>query len=269
MSLYKKEHPDYLRLALDSMINQTIKPDQFVLVKDGPLSRELECAIESYDKDNSGLFTVVTLAENRGTGTALDEGLKCCKNELVARMDSDDIALLTRCERELRMFKEDPELSIVSGFVGEFESNPNKIVSVRTVPENQDDIMRRMRTRSAFNHPAVMYKKSDVIRCGGYGVMRRKQDHILFSHMLHSGCRARNIQDVILLFRANIDSIRRKKSWSNCRGYIEAQVQLLRRKECSLLDFTYVMLSQIGIFIMPTAVYRGIHGVFFREKKHL
>ena len=88
MSLYKKEHPEYLRLALDSMINQTVKPDEIVLVEDGPLTDELYAVVEEY-KD---YLTIVVNKTNLGLGLALNEGLKACRNELVARMDTDDIS---------------------------------------------------------------------------------------------------------------------------------------------------------------------------------
>lgn len=251
MSVYSKEKPEYLRASIESMLSQTAAPDQFVLVKDGPLTAELDQVIDKFVQDNQGLFTIVELKENRGLGIALDEGMKYCKNELVARMDSDDISLPDRCEKQLRVFDENPALSIISGNIGEFEDSPKHIVSYRVVPEHNDAIKKRMRTRSAFNHPAVMYKKSEVIRCGGYGTLRRKQDHVLFSHMVNNGCEAKNIQDVILLFRANKDSVMRKKSLDNCIGYIEAQICIFKSGECSVLDMIYVDLVQIAFLILP------------------
>lgn len=265
MSVYSKEKPEYLRASIDSMLSQTIPPDQFVLVKDGPLTNELNQVIDKFVNDNQGLFTIVELKENRGLGIALDEGMKYCKNELVARMDSDDISLPDRCEKELKLFEMKPELSIVSGFIGEFEDDPNHIVSVRDVPEEQEAIKRRMRTRSAFNHPAVMYKKSEVLRCGGYGTLRRKQDHVLFSHMMNSGCMAYNIQEILLLFRADRESVKRKKSWENCRGYIEAQMIIYRFGECSLVDYLYVSVSHLIRYILPEKLDKTFIMTFYRK----
>ena len=251
MSVYYKEKPDNLKASIDSMLMQTVPADQFVLVKDGPLTPELDSMIDLYLKSNDGLFTIVELTENSGLGIALDEGLKYCRNDLVARMDSDDISTPDRCEKELKVFEQRPELSIVSGNIGEFENDPGNVVSVRVVPENQNEIKKRMRIRSAFNHPAVMYRKSDVIRCGGYGTLKRKQDHVLFSHMLNCGCEAYNIQEIILLFRADRDSILRKKSIENCRGYIEAQKMNYKRGECGIVDYIFVVLTQIVLMIIP------------------
>ena len=266
MSVYAKEKPEYLRRSIESMLQQTVPPDQFVLVEDGQLTSELCEQIEFFIHKYPTIFDVIAIKNNVGLGLALDEGIKKCRNELVARMDSDDIAIPSRCEKELNVFKKQPELAIVSGFVGEFKESPNELISVRTVPEYNDEIIKRMRTRSAFNHPAVMYKKSEVCRCGGYGTLRRKQDHVLFSHMLHSGCKAYNIQEVILLFRADINSVKRKKSWDNCRGYIEAEKLNFTRGECSIFDLAYVTLTQILILILPVGVVEFIIRKLIRTK---
>ncbi|WP_022769799.1 glycosyltransferase [Butyrivibrio sp. NC2007] len=265
MSVYAKDKSEYLKQSIDSMLDQTIPPDQFVLVKDGLINSEIDSLINQYVREFPDLFTVVTLKENHGLGVALDEGIKYCKNELIARMDSDDISLPDRCAKELKLFKNNPRLSIVSGNIGEFENDLQNIVSIRKVPELHRDIVKRMRIRSAFNHPAVMYRKSDVIRCGGYGKLRRKQDHVLFSHMLHNDCRGYNIQDIILLFRADRDSVRRKKCWGNCRDYIKAQMILFKRNECNVIDLCYVVLSQIVVFIIPYRIYKALVMAFFRE----
>ena len=110
MSLYEKERPEYLRLALDSMIRQTVKPDEIVLVEDGPLTPELYSVVEEY-KD---FLTIVVNEKNLGLGLALNEALKVCRNDLVARMDTDDISKPDRCEKQLRRFEEKPELAIVA-----------------------------------------------------------------------------------------------------------------------------------------------------------
>ncbi|SEK63592.1 Glycosyl transferase family 2 [Butyrivibrio sp. ob235] len=254
MSVYTNEKSAFLKESIDSMLRQTAFPDQFVLVKDGPLTTELEAVINDYCEKYPGLFTIIELPENKGLGVALNEGLKVCRNELVARMDSDDISLSDRCEKELRIFEKNPELSIVSGHIGEFSNDPKKIVSVRDVPEKMEEIKRRMRTRSAFNHPAVMYRKSQVEINGGYGTQKRKQDHDLFSRMINHGCLAYNIQEIILLFRAGEDNLKRRKSWDNCKNYMIVQWGIFRRHECSLWDFLFVIMAQMFFSLAPIFV---------------
>lgn len=266
MSIYCKENPSFAKMAIESMLKQTIKPEQIVIVKDGELPQELNSVIDKYKKVNPELFTVVQIKENKGLGLALDEGMKYCRNELIARMDSDDISMVDRCERELNIFEKKPELDIISGAISEFKNDIKEIVSVRRVPEYQDAIVKQMRRRSAFNHPAVMYKKSSVIRCGGYGGSARKEDHDLFSRMLNQGCKAYNIQEPVLYYRTGDESIKRRKSWKNVSSYIEIMWINLCRGYCSLGDFLFVVAAQIFYLMAPVKLLERVLNKFYRDK---
>lgn len=266
MSVYMKEKAAYLKLSIDSMLGQTIMPDQIVIVEDGELPKQLSDMLDEYYDKYPGIFTLVKYKENKGLGKALDIGMNYCRNNLVARMDSDDISLKNRCERQLKLFENDNSLSIVSGNIAEFKENIENIVSIRTVPEYQDKIKKRMRTRSAFNHPAVMYKKTEVLRCGGYGNLKRKQDHDLFSRMMNNGCRAYNIQDVILYFRADDNNHKRRKSWINCKSYIIAQWNIYKRRECNIWELIYVVLAQCFFKIAPLKIIEIVTHKFLRKE---
>lgn len=265
MSVYHKEKPEYLIEAIESMLNQTVQADQFVIVEDGLLTNKLEQVICKYEKENSQLFTIVRLNENRGLGQALDEGLKYCRNELVARMDSDDVSMLDRCEKQLAVFEMRPELDIISGSINEFKNSIDNVLSVRRVPETEEAIRRQMRRRSAFNHPAVMFKKSTVIQVGGYGKSTRKEDHDLFSRMVFGGCKAYNLQEPILYYRINEDNMKRKKSWKNVRSYIEIMWINFRRGYCGCVDFMFVITAQIFYLVVPVCLLEKILTFFYRE----
>lgn len=183
MSLYKKEHPEYLKLAIDSMLNQTVKPDEIILVEDEPLTDELYAVVDEY-KDK---LTIVINKKNLGLGLALNEGLKVCRNELIARMDTDDISKPDRCEKQLKRFEEKPELAIVGSHIDEFVGDPSHVISQRRVPLTSEAIYNFAKKRSAFNHPVVMYKKSAVLEEGGYADLKRNQDVDLFGRMLFKG----------------------------------------------------------------------------------
>ena len=264
MSVYDKESPENLYKSIESMLCQSIMPDQIVIVEDGVINSKLQEIIYFFSKKED-IFTIVKLEKNVGLGKALDIGLTYCRNDLVARMDSDDISVSDRCEKQLSIFRDSQDMSIISGNVNEFIGNPENIVSSRIVPEKQEDIVKRMRTRSAFNHPAVMYRKSEVLRCGGYGTLKRKQDHDLFSRMMNSGCKAYNIQDPILLFRADDNNLMRRKSWINCSSYIIAQWHILCRGHCFLRDFIFVLLAQLFFFLAPTQSVRYISDKYLRK----
>ena len=266
MSVYNKEKPEYLRQSIESMLNQTLKPEQFVIVEDGILNQALQSVIDEYQKKYEQLFTILPLKENVGLGKALDKGLRICRNELVARMDSDDISLPERCEKEMQLFEQDSNLVIVGCNIDEFWDNPEEIKCSRVVPSEPDEIRKKIGRIQPFNHPTVMYKKSEVIRCGGYGKMRRKQDRDLFSRMINMGCKARNINESLLLFRSNADNYKRRKSWSYCKSTIDVTYTIWKRGHCSFGDLAYVTIGQMVLFIAPMPVMKLISDKVLRKK---
>ena len=126
MSLYEKEKPEYLKQCMKSILHQTIIPNQIVIVKDGPLTDELEDVLTDYVEQNPKLYTIVSLDTNQGLGLALAEGIRHCRYDLVARMDTDDLSVRTRFERQLKEFRADPGLDICGSHIVEFEDNPEK-----------------------------------------------------------------------------------------------------------------------------------------------
>lgn len=261
MSLYKKEHPEYLRLALDSMINQTVKPDEIVLVEDGPLTDELYKVVEEY-KDH---LTIVINEKNLGLGLALNEGLKVCRNELVARMDTDDISKSDRFEKQLRRFEEKPELVIVGSYIDEFVDTPDNIISQRRVPTDSQSIYQYAKKRSAFNHPTVMYRRSAVLAEGGYNDLKRNQDVDLFGRMLFKGYKAENINEALLWFRSSDELAVRRKSWENTKSYIATIKKFWKMGYSSFFDFAMVAIAQTGVFIMPAKLQNWIYKKFLRK----
>ncbi|MGN8646345.1 glycosyltransferase [Gracilibacillus sp. HCP3S3_G5_1] len=266
MSVYYKEKPEYLKLSIESMLSQTLKPNEIIIVKDGPLTFDLEELISSYKSSYPSIFSIVALEENKGLGLALNEGLKVSRNELIARMDTDDISLLNRCELQVNEFNKDPELVILGSHIDEFYDEPDNIISSRVVPLTSEEIMSFSRRRNPFNHPTVMYKKTEVLRLGGYKNYRRNQDLDLFVRMLNNGCKGKNINKSLLLFRANRDNLKRRKSWEKCRSYMEMIYSFKKKGYSTLLDFLVVATSQIIIFVSPIWVLEVISDKLLRKK---
>ena len=265
MSVYKNEKAEYFRLALDSMLAQTATPDEIVIVEDGPLTDELYNVIYEYVAKDSALFTIVKNETNIGLGLALNEGLKACRNELIARMDTDDISKPERCEKQLAVFAENPELSIVGAFVDEFHSTPEEIASTRAVPEKHDEIYNFAKKRSAFNHPVVMYKKSKVLEFNGYSDLRRNQDVDLFGRMLFGGCKAENIGESLLYFRSNDALAKRRKSWQNTKSYIDTIKRFWKMGYSSFGDYFKVLVAQTVMFLLPVRVQHWVYKKFLRK----
>lgn len=265
MSVYALDKPEYLIQSLDSMINQTVKPDEIVLVEDGPLTDGLYEVIKIYRDSFADMMTIVSLEKNGGLGNALNFGIRAARNELVARMDADDISLPDRCRMQMEAFRRMPELSIVGTQMDEFADSPQRIVSSRVVPSSYKEILRFSRRRSPFNHPTVMYRKSDVIRTGGYAVCGRKQDLELFVRMLYEGYKAINLRKSYLLYRADQNNLKRRKSWTNCREYIKIMCNFHRKGYNSKADMIYIVTGQMVMYFAPEYLAGKLSSKFLRQ----
>lgn len=222
MSVYYKENADYLRQAMMSIYNQTIFADDYVLVCDGPLNDKLNNVINEMQQKFGKVLNVVRLEENLGLGKALNIGIEHCKNEMIARMDSDDISYPERCEKQLNVFNDNTEIVICSGIVEEFSENPQKVDSRRIPPETQSEITEFSKTRNPFNHPCVMYKKSAVELAGGYKDFYLLEDYYLWIRMLMKGMKGYNIQEPLVWMRAGSGMYVRRSGWK----YAKAQKEL-------------------------------------------
>lgn len=209
LSLYKKEHPSQLRQSLNSLFSQTLPPNEIILVKDGPLTAELDAVVSDYAARYS-ILKVVPLPQNQGLGKALNEGLKHCSYDLVARMDTDDIAKPERFERQIKVFEEHPELDLVGAWIDEFEGTPQHVLSVRRVPETSAQILAYCKSRCPVNHPVVMFRKSAVQVAGGYQHFPLFEDYYLWVRMLKNGAKFYNIQESLLFFRTSPDMFKRR-----------------------------------------------------------
>lgn len=262
MSLYKKEKPEYLRLAIDSMLNQTIAPDEIIMVEDGPLTDELYAVLNEYPTLHR-----IKNETNLGLGLALNVGLKECRNELVARMDTDDCSKPERCEKQLARFFEKPYLTIVGSHIDEFVDNPSNIISKRIVPTTSEEIYNFAKKRSAFNHPTVMYSKTAVLENKGYSNLKRNQDVDLFGRMQFEGYKAENIDESLLWFRSSDELAKRRKSWQNTWSYIATIRRFWKMGYSSFIDYLMVGIAQIGMFLLPTKVQSYIYIKFLRKQK--
>lgn len=255
MSVYYKENPQYLNLSIDSMLNQTILPDEFILVEDGPLTPELIRVIKKHILNNPGLFKIIKNKKNLGLGLSLKRGIKVAKNEWIARMDSDDYSIPTRCEQQLQFIRQNPEYEMVGSFEAEFINNMDNVISIHKVPEKMGQIKQFMHRRCAVLHPTVMYKKSAVIRSGNYRNVPLYEDYDLFSRMvLEYNIKTYNIQKSLYYIRTSPDFYKR-------RGGIRYAGTVLRFKwnqhvkgYMSLTDFIISGLGQAGVCILPNSL---------------
>lgn len=224
MSVYYRETPEFLNQAMESIQTQTLSTNNFVLVCDGPLNSALDKVIAAKQREMGMALDVIHLTKNGGLGNALNEGIKHCKNELIARMDSDDIAYSDRCEKQIKVFNSHPEVSICSGIVEEFTARPDIVDARRAPPETNEEIVAFAKKRNPFNHPCVMYKKSAVEAVGSYQDFYLLEDYYLWIRMLMAGYQGYNIQEPLLHMRAGDDMYKRRSGWK----YAKTQIRLFK-----------------------------------------
>lgn len=265
MTVYKSDNPEYFKLSLDSVLEQTVMPSEIVLVKDGPVPNSIQAVIDEADKNYPGVIHQVQLSQNVGLGLALNEGLKVCKYELIARMDSDDISLPERFEKERAVFLANPEIDIVGCPVHEFVGTPDNVVGKRDVPLDNESIHKYARIRDPFNHPTVMYRKSKVMKYGPYRAYRKNQDTALWLDLLSNGCMAANVPEYLLKFRFDEGTYKKRKSWVNTKTLIGIRWNGYKCGFNSFMDFLMVSVMQLGVYIMPERFQKFVYKRVLRK----
>ncbi len=254
MSVYAKEEASFLRESIESMLSQTIMPGDFVLVCDGPLTAELDEVVSYYKEKYPQLFEIVRLEQNVGLGRALNEGMQHCRFEYVARMDSDDISLLDRCEKQLACMQE-TGADVISGCLQEFSENPADVGREKKVPLVHEEICRYARRRNPFNHPCVMYKKSAVLAAGGYMHFPGFEDYYLWVRMLQAGMRGHNLSDVLLKMRVG-NMYERRGGFKYAVNMLRFRAYLLKSGNCNLMDFLVAAGGHLLVSLIPRRMRR-------------
>jgi len=264
MSIYYKEKPEYFNRCMESIWDeQSVKPNEIVLVEDGKLSQELYEIINKWKEKLGSLFKTIPLKKNVGLGDALNIGLQECRYEIVARMDTDDIAMPDRFEKQLKVF-ENSNIDICSSWVGEFEKNENKIMQYRKVPKTHAEIVKFAKKRNPMNHPAVMYKKSTVIKAGSYKKMMGFEDYYLWIRMILNGASFYNIQEPLVNMRAGVNQLERRRG----KNYIKAEIDFLKTiyNEGFLNSFEFfkILIIRLSLRAMPKRVLQNIYKLLRR-----
>ena len=264
LSVYHKENPIYLRRSLDSIFNQTILVPEVILVKDGSLTDELENIIKEYLHKQSNL-RIISLSHNQGLGKALNEGLKHCKYDIVARMDTDDIAKLDRFEKQLKVFQEYPKMDVVGTWIDEFEGEPLNLISTRKLPETHQEIYQYAQKRNPINHPTVMFKKQAVIDAGGYQHFPLFEDYYLWVRMLLNGAKFYNIQESLLYFRFSPDMFKRRGGFNYACTEAKFQWHIHQLGFINLPKTVLNICIRFGTRIIPNNFRSWIYKNFLRK----
>jgi glycosyltransferase involved in cell wall biosynthesis len=261
--VYYKEMVYNFVECLESLANQKIPADEIVVVKDGILTCELEATLALWEKKLP--LKIIGYKENRGIAYALNYGLKYCSNDIVARMDSDDICLPDRFARQKEIFENDRNLVLLSGYISEFNNMPNDISSVRKVPTGSKEIVKYLKKRNAFNHMAVMYRKSAVISVGGYEEIDGFEDYDLWIKLVQAGFRVDNVPEILVYVRVGNNMISRRSGLK----YAEKEIIFLNRQRkrhfISMVEFIVLFISRVPVRLFPVKFLAVAYYRFLRK----
>lgn len=267
LSLYHKENPLALEQCFQSIWkDQTIQPNEIVLVLDGPIGDELTQCVEKWQQIIGQPLQVIPLSQNIGLGKALNEGLKHCSNEWVFRMDTDDICKPDRFEKQIQFIQHNPNVVLFGGQILEFDQVPNDSKVIKSVPTNNQDIKEFAQKRCPFNHMTVAYKKSVITELGGYQHHLFMEDYNLWLRVIGKGYEVANLSDVILYARVGNGMHARRKGFE----YIKSEKQLLNlKKELKLqnpIHANILFLIRSTFRLLPSSMLGKVYNTFLRKK---
>ena len=263
MSVYKNDFPEYVDKAINSVLAQTLLPNQFVIMVDGPISNKLNQCLKEYEKND--LFDIYYRKENKGLGITLNEGLLKCKYDYVARMDADDESMPDRFEKQIDFLRNHLEIDCVGSNMLEYDENMNHIVSQKKVPETSEEIYQYLKKRNPMNHPTVIYKKEKVLEVNSYEDYPFFEDYYLWAKMISHGSKFYNIQENLYKFRAGSSMIKRRGG----KKYLASIKKLERGLLCLGIINKRIYVSNISkryfIALLPSSLRGVIYKVVLRK----
>jgi len=268
LSVYDGDRPDYIRRAFRSVVDdQIVRPDQVIIVRDGPVREELAECLDGLRATSPVPVTFVPLERNGGLGPALDQGVAASWFDVIARMDADDVAMPHRFEVELPLIL---DADIVGAGLLEFVQDTDDIVGQRVPPTDPGQIRRYARMHDPFNHPTVVYRRHAVLAAGGYGDLPLMEDYALFARMLDNGVRAVNVAEPLVFYRVGADAFKRRGGTRLLGSELRLQREFRRQGFTTPAQYVRNVMVRGGYRLIPwwcrRAVYRPIVN---RHTEHL
>lgn len=255
ISVYGGENADFFAQSLESLYIQTYPADEIVLVCDGALDKALDDVIAKYSEKFGGRLTVHRLESHGGTAKCANTGLALCKNEFIMKMDSDDVCLDNRAEKQMRYLAEHPDISILGCYIQEFNSTTGEDIATRCPPTENDEIRKFARRRAPFNNQTLVYRKSLALSIGGYSEeLERCEDYDFMVRMLMAGAKAANIPETLVRYRVTPGNLNRRRNFRNTKSFIAVRKKIRKMGFSSFADFLIPCAGQIVLFIIPSCI---------------
>lgn len=266
MSVYKNDDPDFLKIALESIYEkQTRKPDEIVVVFDGPLTEPLYGVLEAFAADKQDVVRYFPQEVNRGLGEALRIGAEQCTGDYILRMDSDDISDERRFEKQIAYVESHPEIDVLGSDIAEFQQSTDEDMRLRVCPENHADIVKMGKKRNPINHMTVCIKRVSLERCGGYKPLLLLEDYYLWLRMMAEGCIFANIHESLVYARVGNGFNSRRSSKERIAGWKVLQDYMLEHGMINKLEAMMNMLY-IRVFVnTPPGLKKIIYSVLLRK----
>lgn len=265
MSVYKNDNADDFITAVNSIYNQTVRPDEIVLVVDGPIGNSLKEAIGLLQKEIS-IMNVIWLAQNKGHAIARQTGLEAAKYNLIAIMDADDISLPNRFQMQLDVFRKHDDVAIVGGLINEFINEIDNCVGTRWVPEKDEEIKSYLRNRCPMNLMTVMMKKEPVQKVGGYIDWYCEEDYFLWIRLTLAGYKFYNIQKNLVNVRVGEAMYHRRGGKKYFLSEAKLQKYMYEHKLITYPKYIYNVLIRFAVqVVMPNKVRGWVFRKFARK----
>ncbi len=246
--VYGKDNAEHFKEALESVYTQTRKPDEVVLVVDGPVPETINKVISEFE-EREGL-SVYQLSENMGHGVARREGFSHCKYDYIAIADADDVNAENRFELQMAEFEKDPHLSAISSAVNHFVGTVDNIINSESVPLENLAIKKAMKTSCPICQPAVVLKKADVEKAGGYLDWYHAEDYYLWIRMMLCGAKFKNLEEHLVNMRTTYDQMLRRGGWKYFISMKRLYDYMLRKKIISFTTYSYNVLGRFVVQVL-------------------
>lgn len=225
LPVYKNDKVPYIKLAFDSILNQTYKGIHLYIGVDGPVDEELGKCLKEYERKEN--ITISWFKENRGLAIVLNDLLAICFKEgyeYIGRMDADDISLLDRIEKQMAFLLANPDIDVVGGAIEEIDENSESRGKTIVYPKGPKECYEFFSRRNPHAHPTVLFRKSffDKAGCKYRPEYRQNQDTMLWLDGISKGTKHANLQDVVLRFRfTNSLFKKRRNGWGFAKKQLE------------------------------------------------
>ncbi len=271
MSVYKKDSPEYLQIALKSIYEQqSIKPDEIVIVVDGPIPENLRKVLDSFKKDKEKIVKIIQQEQNKGLGEALKKGTEYCTGDYIFRMDSDDISVFDRFEKQIDYIEKHSNIDVLGGNIAEFQKSideENK--RLRVCPMNHEDIVKMGKKRNPMNHVTVCIKKEALVNSGGYQSLLYLEDYYLWLRMIVNNCKLENLNETLVLVRVGNGFEGRRSTKKHIEGWRTLQNFMKKNKMINFLEAKLNMIY-IRVFVStPPWIKKIIYKFILRKTDNI